>query len=77
MGGSLGSAEVVGEEGALGEGGVTTAAAARGTNTEAVGRSDTAPVGDALSVASAMMTVGSSIGTSVATSDKAVAVGGL
>lgn len=57
--GSLGLADSVREEGALMlGGGVTTAAAAagRGTNTGAVGRSDTALVGDPPGVAGAVTT---------------------
>lgn len=70
-GGSLGSADVVGEEGVLRVvGGVTTAAAARGTNTGAVGHSGTALVGDPLGVAGAAATAG-------AARDKAVEAGGL
>lgn len=70
-GGSLESADVVGEEGALRVGGgVTTAAVARGTNTGAVGRSGTALVGDPLGVAGAATTAG-------AARDNAVEVGGL
>lgn len=70
-GGSLESADLVGEEGALMIGGaVTTAAAARGINTGAVGRSDTALVSDLLGVAGAVTTAG-------ATGDSAVEVGGL
>ena len=78
-GGSLGSADVVGEEGSL-RGGVTTTtvvvalvaavAAAQGTNTGAVGRSDTALIGDTLRVAGAVTTAG-------AAGNDAVEVGGL
>lgn len=61
--GSLGSVDVVGEEGSLMvRGGVVTttaaAAAARGTNIGAVGRSDTALIGDSLNVTGAATTVG-------------------
>lgn len=70
-GGLLESADLVGEEGALMiRGLVMTAAAARGTNTGAVGRSDTALVGDPLGVADAVTTAG-------ATGDKAAEVAGL
>ena len=69
-GGSLESADLIGEEGALMIwGGVTTAAAARGTNTGAVGRSDTALAGDPLEVAGAVTTAG-------AAGDNEVEVGG-
>lgn len=51
-GGSLESADVVGEEDVLMVwGGVIMAAATRGTNTGAVGHSDTALLGDPLGVA--------------------------
>lgn len=58
--GSLGSVDVVGEEGSLMVRGgvVTTTAAARGTNIGAVGRSDTALIGDSLNVTGAATTVG-------------------
>lgn len=64
--GSLGSVDVVGEEGSLMvRGGVVTttaaaaaAAAARGTNIGAVGRSDTALIGDSLDVTGAVTPVG-------------------
>lgn len=70
-GGSLESADLVGEEGALMiGGGVATAAATRGTNTGAVGRNDTALVGDPLGVAGAVT-------TACATGGNAVAVAGL
>lgn len=56
-GGSLESADVVGEEGALGVGGdVTTAAVGRVTNTGAVGHSGIALFGDPLGVAGAAAT---------------------
>lgn len=57
VGSSLESAEVVGEEGPLvgGEGVTTEAAAARGTNSGAVGRSATL-VGETLVVAGALRT---------------------
>lgn len=63
VGGSLGSVDVVGEEGSLMvRGGVVTTAAvaavARGTNVGAVGRSDTALIGDPLGVTGAATTVG-------------------
>lgn len=67
VGGSLGSVDVVGEEGSLMvRGGVVTTAAAavaavaRGTNVGAVGRSDTALIGDPLGVTGAATTVGAS-----------------
>lgn len=70
-GGSLESADLIGEEGALMIGGaVTMATAARGTNTGAVGRSNTALVGDPLGVAGAVTTAG-------ATGDNAVEVAGM
>ena len=79
-GGSLGSTDVVGEEGSLREGVTPTkrvvvalvaaVAAAQGTNTGAVGRSDTALIGDTLRVAGAVTTAG-------AAGDDVVEVGGL
>lgn len=75
-GGSLESADVVGEEGALRvEGGGTTAAAARGTNTGAVGHNCTALVGDPLGVIGAAGTA--TAVTAGAARDNAVEVGGL
>ena len=72
-GGSLESADVVGEEGALRvRGGVTTVAAARGTNAGAIGRSDTALGGDPLAVAGAAATA-----TVGAAGDNAVEAGRL
>lgn len=73
-GGSLESADVVGEEGALGVGvDVTTAAVARGTNTGAVGHSGIALVGDPLGVAGAAATAA----TAGAARDNPVEAGGL
>lgn len=69
--GSLESADPVREEGSLMiGGGVTTAAVGRGTNSGAVGRSDTALVGDSLGVTGAVTTAG-------AAGDDAVEVAGL
>lgn len=74
--GSLGSVDVVGEEGSLMvRGGVVTtstaaaaaAAAARGTNVGAVGRSDTALIGDSLGVTGAATTVGAAMAVGAAT----------
>lgn len=69
--GSLGSVDVVGEEGSLMvRGGVVTttaaAAAARGTNIGAVGRSDTALIGDSLDVTGAVTPVGAATAESAA-----------
>lgn len=76
-GGSLESADVVGEEGALRVGGGgTTAAVARGTNTGAVGHSGTALVGDPLGVAGAAATTAKAV-TAGAARDNAVEVGEL
>lgn len=69
-GGSLESADLIGEEGAFNIGGdVIAAAAARGTNTGAVGRRETALAGDPLGVAGAVTTAG-------AAGDNEVEVGG-
>lgn len=87
--GSLGSVDVVGEEGSLMvRGGVVTttaaaaAAAARGTNIGAVGRSDTALIADSLDVTGAATTVGAVTTAGAATAEgaaggNAVHVGGL
>lgn len=73
VGGSLGSVDFGGEEGSpmVGEG-VTTmvAVAAQGINAGAVGRSDTALIGDPLGVAGAVTTAGDA-------GDNAIEVGGL
>lgn len=75
--GSLGSVDVVGEEGSLMvRGGVVTttaaaAAAARGTNIGAVGRSDTALIGDSLDVTGAATTVGAVTTVGAATAEGA------
>lgn len=74
-GGSLESADVVGEEGALGVGeNLTTAAVARGTNTGADGHSGIALVGDPLGVAGAAATA---TATAAAARDNPVEAGGL
>lgn len=81
--GSLGSVDVVGEEGSLMvRGGVVTTtataavAAARGTNIGAVGRSDTALIGDSLDMTGAATTVGAATAEGAA-GGNAVQVGGL
>ena len=58
--GSLGSVDVVGEEGSLmvRRGVVTTRTAALGTKVGAVGRSDTALIGDSFGVTVSATTVG-------------------
>lgn len=82
VGGSLGSVDVVGEEGSLMvRGGVVTTAAAvaavaRGINVGAVGRSDTALIGDPLGVTGAATTVGAAMAEGAA-GDNAVKVGRL
>lgn len=58
VGGSLESVDVGGEEGSLIVGGGVTTAAAQGTNTGAVGRSDIALIGDPLGVAGTATTAG-------------------
>lgn len=77
-GGSLESADVVGEEGALGVGGhLTTAAVARGTNIGADGHSGIALVGDSLGVAGAAAAAAAATATAAAARDNPVEAGGL